>query len=174
MHTICVTGHRPKRLYGYDLTDKRWMNLYYKFQTMLRKKECTDAITGMALGVDTVFAFAVINLRNKDLYPIKLHCAVPCYNLSEPWFNDEDVNRFQQILDLADEVTYVTESDYVQGCLEKRNTYMVDHSDEVLAVWTGSGGGTKHCIEYAKYKGKPVTNLINEKGELLDEPIRLF
>ena len=174
MHTICVTGHRPKRLYGYDLKDSRWSELYDRFQKMLVEKNCTDAITGMALGVDTIFALAVINLRDEKKYPIKLHCAVPCHNLSEPWFNDEDINRFQHILDVADEVVYVTDSDYVQGCLEKRNKYMVDHSDEVISVWTGSAGGTKHCIEYAQYKGKVVTNIINQKGELLNEPIIFF
>ena len=24
---ICVTGHRPDKLYGYDLTDPRWQDL---------------------------------------------------------------------------------------------------------------------------------------------------
>ena len=167
--TICVTGHRPKRLYGYNLKDPRWEKLFDVFQEILVDKGCTEAITGMALGVDTIFALAVLNLRDEKKYPIKLHCAVPCYNLSEPWFNDEDINRFQHILNKADKVVYVTESDYVQGCLEKRNQYMVNNSDEVLAVWTGSSGGTKHCIDYAHYKKKPVTNLINEKGEIVYE-----
>lgn len=24
---ICVTGHRPDKLFGYDLNDKRWIKL---------------------------------------------------------------------------------------------------------------------------------------------------
>ncbi|MCM1224663.1 MAG: SLOG family protein [Lachnospiraceae bacterium] len=167
MYTICATGHRPKTLYGYDLRDKRWVALQKKFSELLIEKKCTDAITGMALGVDTVFALAVIDLRDKKKVPINLHCAVPCYNLSEPWFNQADIDRFKYILMMADEVVYVTESDYVSGCLEKRNRYMVDNSDEVLAVWTGASGGTANCIHYAEKQKKPVTNLIDNKGVLL-------
>lgn len=167
MYTICATGHRPKSLYGYDLTDIRWRNLQAKFRELLLKKKCTTAITGMALGVDTIFALAVIELRDNCNVPIELVSAVPCYNLSEPWFNQDDVNRFNQILQKANKVVYVTESDYVDGCLEKRNRYMVDNSNEILAVWTGAPGGTAHCIKYAERQGKRVTQLINEKGELL-------
>lgn len=167
MYTICATGHRPKSLYGYDLTDVRWRELQKKFRELLLKKKCTTAITGMALGVDTVFALAVIELRDDGKVPIELVCAVPCYNLSEPWFNQEDVDRFNWILQKADKVVYVTESDYVDGCLEKRNHYMVDNSDEVFAVWTGVPGGTAHCIKYAERQGKRITHLINKKGELI-------
>ena len=165
--TICVTGHRPKTLYGYDLTHPRWVELHDVFQKILVEKNCTDAITGMALGVDTVFALAVLDLRNKG-YKIRLHCAVPCRNLTEPWFDDEDIWRFGNILERADEVVYVTDSEYVPGCLEERNKYMVNHSDEVIAVWNGEKkGGTFHCISYANFKNKPVTNIINQKGEII-------
>lgn len=167
MYTIRTTGHRPKTLYGYDLSDIRWKMLETKFQGLLLEKRCTTAITGMALGVDTIFALAVLNLRDLQKIPIKLLCAVPCYNLSEPWFNQTDVDRFNDILNRADKVVYVTESDYIDGCLEKRNRYMVDNSDEILAVWTGAPGGTAHCIDYARKQGKRITHLINEKGELL-------
>jgi uncharacterized phage-like protein YoqJ len=167
MHTICVTGHRPKRLYGYDLTDPRWMKLYEKFQEILTKKNCDWAVSGMALGVDTIFALAVIDLRDNKGVNIKLHCAVPCHNQSEPWFNEEDISRYNQIIEQSDRVTYVTNSDYVDGCLEERNKFMVDISDEVLAVWTGEAGGTAHCIEYAEHEGRKVTNLIDERGEIV-------
>ena len=32
---ICVTGHRPDKLYGYDLTDSRWQNLKNIFKEKL-------------------------------------------------------------------------------------------------------------------------------------------
>ena len=52
---ICVTGHRPDKLYGYDLTDSRWQNLKNIFKEKLIEMKCTNAISGMALGVDTIF-----------------------------------------------------------------------------------------------------------------------
>lgn len=74
---ICVTGHRPNKLYGYNLSDPRWQNLKGLFKHILKENNCEEAITGMALGVDTVFALAVLELKYEG-YDIKLHCAIPC------------------------------------------------------------------------------------------------
>ncbi len=74
---ICVTGHRPDKLYGYDLTDPRWQDLKNIFKEKLIEMKCTNAISGMALGVDTIFALAVLELK-KEGHPIQLHCALPC------------------------------------------------------------------------------------------------
>ena len=49
---ICVTGHRPNKLYGYNLSDIRWQKLKEQFKTILVENDCTEAITGMALEVD--------------------------------------------------------------------------------------------------------------------------
>lgn len=62
---ICVTGHRPNKLYGYNLADVRWQNLKGLFKRILKENNCTEAITGMALGVDTVFALAVLELKDE-------------------------------------------------------------------------------------------------------------
>lgn len=62
---ICVTGHRPNKLYGYDLTDDRWIVLKEKFKQILIDNNCDEAITGMALGVDTIFAYAVLELKKE-------------------------------------------------------------------------------------------------------------
>lgn len=74
---ICVTGHRPKLLYGYDLNNEKWQALKEKLKGLLLEENCTEAITGMALGTDQIFALAVLELKEsgKD---IKLICAIPC------------------------------------------------------------------------------------------------
>ena len=33
---------------------------------------------------------------------------------------------------------------------------MVDHADEVIAVWNGKESGTKNCVDYARSCGKDV------------------
>ena len=78
---ICVTGHRPDKLYGYNITTPKYIKLKDKFKELLIKNNCTEAITGMALGADMVFAVAVLELKNQG-YDIKLHCAIPCRNHS--------------------------------------------------------------------------------------------
>ena len=51
---ICVTGHGPNKMYGYDICNKQWTELKEKFKKLLVENKCDEAITGMALGVDTV------------------------------------------------------------------------------------------------------------------------
>ncbi len=168
MKTICVTGHRPKTLYGYDLTHPKWRKLFDTFQSILIEKKCTMAITGMALGVDTVFGQAVLDLRDNKNYDIGLLCAVPCFHYQEKWFNKTDIENFENLLKKANRVVYVTEDEYQPYVLERRNHFMVDNSDEILAVWNGKKeGGTYHCIKYAERMQKPITNIINQKGEIV-------
>lgn len=151
---MCVTGHRPNKLYGYDLTDDRWIALKEDFKQILIENKCDEAITGMALGVDTIFAYAVLELK-EDGHDIKLHCTVPCRNFSGKW-NIYDRVKYRNIISLADTVKLVSDEEYKPYLMQKRNEYMVDHSDKVIAVWDGSKSGTKNCIDYAKKVGKDI------------------
>lgn len=151
---ICVTGHRPNKMYGYNLSDNRYLKLKEQFKQILIEENCTEAITGMALGVDTVFALAVLELKDKG-YNIKLHCAIPCLNHSSKWF-EESVVLYKEILDKADVVKFVTEQPYQVWMMQKRNEYMVNRADKVIAVWDGSKGGTGNCVAYAKKQNKDI------------------
>ena len=109
----------------------------------------------MALGVDTVFALAVLELKEEG-FDIKLHCAIPCKNHSCKW-PQKSIELYNKILQKADIVKFVSEQEYRPYLMQKRNEYMVDKSDLVLAVWNGErAGGTWNTIEYAKSAGKPV------------------
>ena len=132
---VAVTGHRPNKLYGYNLDDNRWIELKDKFKYYLINNGATEAITGMALGVDTVFSLAVLELKEEG-HDIKLHCAIPCYGQDSKWsFRDRQL--YQYILMKADKIVYVSESYYNSTVMQKRNEYMVDLCDMLLAVWDG-------------------------------------
>lgn len=47
---ICVTGHRPNKMYGYDIYNNHWIELKNRFKELLKENICDEAITGMALG----------------------------------------------------------------------------------------------------------------------------
>ena len=114
----------------------------------------TYFISGGALGVDQDFAEAV--LRAKQVHAgIVLEIAVPCSSQSDPW-READRRRYQSILDRADKVTVLSEH-YTRFCMQKRNEYMIDKSDLVLAFWNGDrSGGTWNAIQYAERKGKKI------------------
>ena len=154
---ICVTGHRPNKLYGYDVYHPQWVKLKETFKYLLKKYQCEEAITGMALGVDTVFALAALELKEEG-YPIKLHCAIPCRNHSSRWVK-ESVLLYNDILSKADTVKLVSDEEYKPYLMQKRNEYMVDLADKVIAVWDGSKGGTGNCVAYAQKCKKDIVRI---------------
>lgn len=155
---ICITGHRPNKLYGYDIYNSQWTKLKEKFKKILIENNCDEAITGMALGVDMVFAMAVLELK-KEGYNIKLHCAIPCKNHSCKWLK-ESIELYNDILSKADIVKLVSDEEYKPYLMQKRNEYMVDLVDKVVAVWDGSKSGTGNCVEYAKKKAKEIIRIL--------------
>ena len=53
---------------------------------------------------------------------------------------------------------------YDRGCMFRRNRYLVDNADMVLAAYDGSGtGGTAMTVEYARKRGVKVRRLGFEK-----------
>lgn len=154
---ICVTGHRPNKLYGYDLNDNRWIFLKEKFKQLLVENNCHEAITGMALGVDTVFSLAVLELK-KEGFNIKLHCAIPCKNYFCKW-TKASISLYKDIISKADIVKLVSNEEYKAYLMQKRNEYMVNLADKIIVVWNGRKGGTENCIKYANKMGKEIISI---------------
>jgi uncharacterized phage-like protein YoqJ len=153
---IAVTGHRPDKLgWGYELSSKipEYNKLYQIMYNFLLETRPIKCISGMALGVDTLFACAV--LKYKEKYSTLLECAIPCINHSSKW-QEKDINLYNKILLLADIVTYVSKREYQPWLMQERNEYMVDNCDMLLGIWNGSSGGTANCIKYAKSKNKTI------------------
>ena len=62
----------------------------------------TDFFSGMALGVDTWAAMAVLDLRERNP-AVKLHCVLPCEGQEDTWTIPAQV-RYKYILSEADSV----------------------------------------------------------------------
>ena len=161
LKTCCFTGHRPKKLpWGSDEGDIRCVALKSKIKSVAEDLIVAQGydrfISGMAQGADTICAEVALSL--KILYPhVQLECAVPNCAFGKNW-RKEKARRFEEILKRADLVTYVTDRKaYSIGDLMKRNAYMVDASDLVLALYIeGQGGGTKNTLDYARRKNKEI------------------
>ena len=53
--------------------------------------------------------------------------------------------------------------------MEKRNRYMVDHADLLIAVWDGRPSGTGKTVQYTQQQGKPA--LVIDPKSLIQEHI---
>lgn len=168
METLCVTGHRPDGLpwkRQYDNTGRRGDYLAELKSVLLFciNHGFRHFISGGAIGVDTDFAFAVLELKNK--YPVTLEIAVPCPDQSKFWTKQEKAD-YDEILARADKVTLCSPY-YTAYCMQKRNMYMVDNSDCVLCCYSGAkDGGTYNTVKYAEREGKKMILIdLSENGE---------
>lgn len=158
--TVNFTGHRPNKLGGYTW-NRIHQALYDHIIKFIEKysDQYDTYISGMALGVDTIGAKAVIYCRDELNLPVKLVAALPYLAQPGRW-PDESVNVWNIITNLADCVVEVSENpintrDAVVK-LQIRNEWMVDRSALCFGVWDGSAGGTRNCLVYAEKRGRLV------------------
>lgn len=157
--SCCFTGHRPQSLpFGYDEQNPACVQLKKvlrsEIERQITKNGVTHFITGMALGIDLIAAELVLKLKKQ--YPnITLESAIPCENQAVKW-SDAQRERYYNLAAKCDKETMLQRA-YTKDYFQKRNQYMVDNSDFVIAVWNGSPSGTGQTVHYAQSKGKTIT-----------------
>lgn len=158
-YSCCFTGHRPQRLpWGFDESDGRCSALKQKLRSAIKlaiTHGMTMFYTGMAMGTDIWAAEIVLELREELHEPcIRLVAVIP-HSGQEAKYPDDLKQRYRLILSEADE-RIVLQEHYTDGCMQKRNRYMVDNSSMLIAVYSGDGGGTGYTFDYAKDRGLQI------------------
>ena len=154
----CVTGHRPN---GFPFFRREDDVVYSAYKNMLNEEinklineGYLHFITGMADGADIDFANVVLSYRNEMPW-ICIEAAMPYPYLIK---NKENLNgdHKAKILSECDSI-HIVSPYYHKGFMQKRNQYMVDKSDLILAIWNGEKkGGTWNTIKYAQGIGKRI------------------
>lgn len=163
--TVCFTGHRLQKLpFGFNEEDPKCIKmkrmLYRKIEDLIVNHGASHFISGMAIGVDMICGEIVLELKNEHPH-ITLECAIPCRSQPDRWSN-EMKDRYCSIVNQSDYKTVLQEQ-YTSDCMHKRNEYMVEKSEIVIAVWDGSSSGTGYTVNVAKEKGKKIYVLNPEK-----------
>lgn len=167
---IAITGHRPDKLGGYDANNPLRVHLRNRFKDVLlslvadaltfrgTKPQDVEVYVGGALGFDIDAARVCAETA------VPFVVAVPFPSYWKRW-KPSDQTVYRNMLTYAKRVEYVSKVDPPKGdgvdfgainMLYARNRYMVDRCDIVVAAWDGSRGGTGHCVEYARQKGKEI------------------
>lgn len=150
---IAATGHRPNKLGGY--TQEAFDKLVEIATEYLLESKPDKVISGMALGWDQAVAQAA-----KDC-GIPYIAAVPFHGQEKRWpWNSQEY--FKYLLQFAEEVVFVSDGAYQHWMMQKRNEWMVDNCDILLAMYDGTKGGTANCINYAQKQGKSIVNLYDK------------
>ena len=150
---LAATGHRPEKLGGYD--EATYLELRGFALGYIQQRRPVKVISGMALGWDTAWAAAAVYAG------VPFIAAVPFAGQESRWPGPSQA-RYHALLAKASEVVIVCPGGYSAQAMQRRNEWMVDRCDEVIALWDGSAGGTGNCVRYARKVGRPVVNLWNE------------
>ena len=163
------TGHRPQSLpFGFNESDERCIALKQTLRAeiirLIEQEGVTHFISGMALGVDMYAAEIVLGLKS-SYEGITLESAIPCESQAEKW-TEKQRDRYFEIASKCDKETLI-QHHYTSDCMHKRNRYMVDQADFIIAVWDGRPSGTGKTVQYAQRQGKLVT-IINPRTMLVE------
>lgn len=154
--TCCVTGHR-------SLTPVQGMvSVIELMEEMLMAANdgYTRFITGMAEGIDQIFARNVLIIK-KYCPDIKLVAAI-----SHRGRLDAKDKGFQELISRCDEVLVLSEK-YHPGVYAARNRWMLENSGRLIAVWDGRlTGGTYRTVKLAEKLGIDTRRLNPENMNL--------
>lgn len=138
MSVCCFTGHR-------DFNREKYPNSYLTLVDTIKKvynQGCDHFITGAARGLDYEASVAINSLKSGGL-PIILEAAVPYPQM---------INYYQSAYTIlnCDIKNYIGPC-YSKDIFHRRDRYMVDKSDIVIAMYDGrKSGGTYYTMKYAQ------------------------
>lgn len=175
LYKIAFTGHRPEKLPGHPgrkMLQEEIRSLLVRAVTKYGKSHRVVVICGGAQGIDTDAAREAYRLN------IPYIVAIPFEGQSSKW-ETEAQERYQRMCRLASPeiaealatngervrqgAVYVSEGGYEYAKYGKRDRWMVDRCDALIAVYDGSASGTGKTYDYAKSIGKPVLRIDPKK-----------
>lgn len=144
-----ITGHRPSSLgCGYEIPNPTYDFVCQQLREHFQSLKPNKIITGMALGTDQWAAQVARELA------IPYIAAVPFKGQELRWpFKSRQV--YDDLLGSADRIVTVGElaknGSNLGEVMFLRNKWIIDNSDELLAVWNGERkGGTFSAVNYAE------------------------
>jgi len=155
--SCAFTGYRPQKMpFGFDEHDPRCVDFKKRLRDTIREligHGYSHFISGGALGMDMFASEAVIDMK-RDYPWIILEIACPFDGQASKW-SREYQDRYYRLMKEADITTHIGHQ-YTRSCMFRRNRYMVDNANLLLAAYDGQPGGTAMTVEYAENTGVPV------------------
>lgn len=175
--TLCVTGHRPKDLWGYN-PSANYSGLQNKIYQCLTQFHTAFGVTrfvsGGAQGVDQLFFGAVDYYRSQG-NNVENVVYIPFKGQESSWlksgmFSQDEYNTMLSKATstklCSTSVTNLSANKMIVGALMDRNTHMVNDSDYVLGVFKGDfnlitndvkyNSGTLDCLRKAYKAGRKM------------------
>ena len=164
---ISLTGHRPDKLAGYNMTDDYYNRLRQRLiriiERSLAQYPVVECHSGMALGADTVWAEAIIACRDKygkDRVPFVAE--IPDYKQSSRWpyRSREKWSALMQYADRVNQYAPQNKGKSYAYILNQRNIGMISACDILIAVYNGDAtGGTANGVRDGRRLDKWIVTI---------------
>jgi len=164
---LCVVGHKPDKLWGYDIAEPHYDVLKEIVKSVITSYGIKRVYVGMELGAGQLCAQACVDLKLTGLQ-LELIAAIPCQNHSCKW-PESAQNYYNYLLAMCDQKILVSDAPYNTYLMQVRNQYIIDNSDATLAIWDGYADETADCVEYTAGKLKPIIRL--EPKKIIVQPV---
>lgn len=170
LKSCAITGHRPTRFkfkYNEDYSGcKRLKKRLHGQFAALYEQGVRRFLIGGALGVDMWSGEILLEMKRQPEYAdIELAIVLPHPGHDERW-DERSKKRMAFLLKHCTEhLTVGTDSS--AESYYKRNRYLVDHADCLVAVYDNNRNvrcGTGMTVRYAEKKGKPVVMIHPDTG----------
>lgn len=162
---IAGTGHRFQKLgvdwiavttdqtYPVCAKDHKAKSILNETVAVLEDLDASAVISGFATGFDQLLAIAAI-----EYLMIPCIAAIPFEGQDEKW-NKSARWFYRKLLDKCEAVTVVSPGGYADWKYHRRDEWLVDNCEHLIACWDGSPSGTAYTRDYAVSIGRPVTNI---------------
>ena len=178
---LCVTGPRPKNLWGYNNNAKYQQlqnKLYFCIRQFYNDFDVRTCKQGGAQGVDQLFGEVCHYIRDNEYSDLQTELCMPFEGQESAWleYGKFSKSEYRNMVKLSNNTNIINpninnnSSKYeIIKALFKRNEVMVDTSDYVISVYAGDlndiklsdnkNSGTLHAMQYAYKLGKPIVNI---------------
>lgn len=160
IESCSFTGHRPKSFsFGYNENSPEFEELKNRIKNTIIQvcnAGCRRFYCGMAEGVDLWCGEIVLELRDRFDPPLEICPVIPF--LSQPSsMTEKNKERYRTIMDSSDN-KFLVSRNYKKNCYQKRNYYLVDSADALIAVYDEENeqSGTGQTVRYARRKNKQI------------------
>ena len=155
-----ITGHRPPTLGGYNIPNPTYDAVRDAIREKFEELKPEKIVSGMAQGVDQWAAEIAVEMN------IPFIAAIPCDNQDSNW-PQSSKDHYQELLSKAESCVNVSPGPYTKDCMHKRDQWVVDNSDNLLAVWNGQRyGGTFATVRMAEKATKTIHRVNPEELEI--------
>lgn len=162
--TACaVTGHRPSRFKfkyseDYSLCKKIKRAMFEQFKRLYDEQGVRRYYVGGALGVDMWAGELILRLKEQPGYgDIELVVVLPFEGHDAKW-DERSKRRMAFLRRMCSDCVVIAKEDCRESYI-KRNCYMVDHADFLVAVYDNERNlrsGTMQTVKYAMQKERNI------------------